>query len=621
LGEIEAQLTRASEVEEAVVVVREELLGDKRLVAYVVGEASAEKLRAHLKTVLPEYMVPSAFVSLDALPLTSSGKVDRKSLPAPDGQLLGAKEYEAPQGHIESTLAHIWQEVLGAQQMGRHDNFFEVGGHSLKAIQVVNRANQSAMKITVAQMFEHPTVAELARVTTASEAKLAAQQSGDFPLTPVMLTALRIHPNRILQNIAGTTFECRKRLNPGLLEQTLRHLMANHDALRLRVCKTEQGWRQRAVSLDEIPPGAIVESRDLSAVPPADLDTVLKEIRQALIDDLDLAKPVLLRIALCELGSGQAQRLIFAIHHVAFDVLSMDVLYEDLWATYARLESGQSPLSSRRPASFMDWVSQMNSFAHSDAALPEVEYWRSTLSRFRESQVRPTVPPEAAAHYKPVSLSMSESETQELLHHATRTLRAQAEELLLTAICVAYSKVHGPGPQLIELTRHGRASGIGGIDVSRTVGWFSCEVPVALDTTTAVDLLHAVNLTKQQLRAIPHDGVGYGIARHLVPGDPLHGLPEPMVGLNYQGEGGGSNAGHLTVMDTSHSELVLQTAKRPGMLNVMGFVAAGQLQLFWPYDPQFHCAEQVRMLADTCATLLREIVRMSKEPAIEPAVA
>ncbi|MCA1371931.1 non-ribosomal peptide synthetase, partial [Bradyrhizobium sp. BRP14] len=173
-GEIAARLCEHERVREAVVVARDDRAGDKRLVAYVVakttdgsdeadGAALAAALRAHLGGLLPDYMVPSAFVRLSALPLTPNGKLDRKALPAPEDDAYVRRTYEAPRGEVETLLAGIWQELLGIERVGRHDNFFELGGHSLLAVRLLARLTQAlAVELPLATLFANPTLADLA---------------------------------------------------------------------------------------------------------------------------------------------------------------------------------------------------------------------------------------------------------------------------------------------------------------------------------------------------------------------------------------------------------------------------------------------------------------------------
>jgi acyl carrier protein len=175
LGEIEARLAEYPNIQEAVVIAREDVAGDKRLVAYYTAKEAveesvnavvmdAEALRTHLSSLLPDYMVPAAYVRMERLPLTPNGKLDRKGLPAPESDAYGVREYEAPQGEIETQLAAIWAELLKAKNIGRRDNFFALGGHSLLVIRVVSSVRSSlGVELAIQTVFEAPSVAELAK--------------------------------------------------------------------------------------------------------------------------------------------------------------------------------------------------------------------------------------------------------------------------------------------------------------------------------------------------------------------------------------------------------------------------------------------------------------------------
>jgi aryl carrier-like protein len=165
-GEIEARLGEHPAVREAVVVVREDAAGDRRLMAYYAGDAivEAEALRRHLSERLPGHMVPAAFVRLEALPLTPSGKLDRKALPAPEGDAYARRGYEATVGETEQALAEIWSELLGVERVGRWDNFFEIGGHSLLIVKLLERMRRRGLHAEVGALFTRPTIAGLAEV-------------------------------------------------------------------------------------------------------------------------------------------------------------------------------------------------------------------------------------------------------------------------------------------------------------------------------------------------------------------------------------------------------------------------------------------------------------------------
>jgi amino acid adenylation domain-containing protein len=208
-GEIEARLLEHPGVREAVVLVREDTPGDKRLVAYLVGDetAAAEALRAHLAERLPEYMVPAAYVRLERFPLSPNGKLDRPALPAPEGDAYASREYEAPVGETETALAEIWSEVLGIDRVGRHDGFFELGGHSLLVVRVVARMRQRGLHVEVRAVFTAPTLAALAAEVGGESAELEVPAngipSGCARITPEMLPLVSLEQAEIDAVVAG----------------------------------------------------------------------------------------------------------------------------------------------------------------------------------------------------------------------------------------------------------------------------------------------------------------------------------------------------------------------------------------------------------------------------------
>src|SRR5688572_9579014 len=183
LGEIEARLAEHPGVRAPVVLVREDAPGDRRLAAYYLGDepVAVDALKAHLSDRLPGYMVPAAYVWMERLPLTPNGKVDRKALPAPEGDACAAREYEAPVGETEQAVAAIWAELLGAERVGRGDDFFELGGHSLLAVRVVSRVRQAlGVEALPGDVFERPVLADFARgLQTAARAEAASIERVD----------------------------------------------------------------------------------------------------------------------------------------------------------------------------------------------------------------------------------------------------------------------------------------------------------------------------------------------------------------------------------------------------------------------------------------------------------
>ncbi|HST57443.1 MAG TPA: amino acid adenylation domain-containing protein, partial [Longimicrobium sp.] len=350
LGEIESVLRAYESVTDCVVVARADA-GETRLVAYIVGEAEAEALRAHVRRSLPEYMVPSAFVTLDALPLTANGKLDRKALPAPE---LGSTEGQsaAPGTPTEEVLAEVWAEVLRLERVGVDDNFFELGGHSLMAIRVVSRIRAVfGVELPLRALFEGPTVAELAgRVEELRRAGLPllapvvpAERTGALPLSFAQerLWFLdRLDPGSATYNIS-MAHRLGGALNVHAFERALGEIVRRHESLRTVFAEVDGAPVQVVVSFG----GFDLPVWDLSGLDEVDREAAVRqradeESRRA----FDLSAGPLFRAGLLRLG-GEEHVLLLSMHHIVSDGWSLGVLFRELSALYAAyLGGGESPL-------------------------------------------------------------------------------------------------------------------------------------------------------------------------------------------------------------------------------------------------------------------------------------
>ncbi len=338
LGEIEALLAEHPGVREAAVTVRDDGAA-ARLVGYVVGTLSendedteADLLR-FLEPRLPAYMVPSAFVTLPALPRTPSGKVDRRALPAPERR---ARTFQAPATAVERDLAEVWAEVLRLPEVGADDNFFALGGDSILSIQVVARAARRGIRITPRQVFEHQTIAGLAAVAGLAGTGAEIPQgpvTGPVPLTPIQRRFLGVDPDGPVDpgHFAQSVLLSVKGVSPRDVESALAVLAVHHDALRLRFVRELQGWKQWNAAPAEAPPawGQI----DLSGLPKERLkEGTTGELTRATASaqaGMDLAAGPTLRGLWLDLSGGES-RLFLAAHHLVVDGVSWRILLEDL---------------------------------------------------------------------------------------------------------------------------------------------------------------------------------------------------------------------------------------------------------------------------------------------------
>ncbi|MBD0390025.1 MAG: amino acid adenylation domain-containing protein, partial [Nostoc sp. C3-bin3] len=358
LGEIEALLSQHPAVSETVVVVREDIPGNKRLVAYIVanGILQSSDIRNFLKDKLPDYMIPSAFVQLDVLPLTPNGKIDRRALPAPaPSNLELANTFVAPCTLVESKLAQIWAEVLRVEQVGIYDNFFELGGDSILTIQIVAKANQAGLRLTAKQLFQYQNIAELASVCLTTEKTTQAEQglvTGLVPLTPIQHWFFRQNLLESHHYNQAVLLEAQQAIAPDILRQSIQHLYIHHDALRLRFEQTNSGWQQVIVP----PESEVTLTRcDFSTLLAAEQQPAIEAAATKLQASFDLSSGLLIQVALFDLGIHQASRLLIIIHHLAVDGVSWRILLEDLQTVYQQLSQGKTVNLPAKTTSFKQW--------------------------------------------------------------------------------------------------------------------------------------------------------------------------------------------------------------------------------------------------------------------------
>src|SRR2546429_4706494 len=379
LGEIESALLNPPEVAEAVVVAREDEPGRKRLVAYLVAAAGSAvptvaDLRAYLARTLPDYMVPSAFVVLDELPLSPNGKLDRRALPAPDLSAVAGAGYVAPRTDAEWTLAGIWAEVLGVDQVGVEDNFFELGGDSILSIQVVSRARAAGLSLMPRDLFVHQSVASLA-ANLGDGLPVAAEQGpvvGAVPLTPIQrwfFATQATAPEHFDQSV---TVELAEDLDADALRAALAALVEHHDALRMRFGQTDGAWHQHNAAVEA---GGELERHDLSAAEAGVQRGAMEDVAARTHAGFDLGGGPLIRAVLFDLGASQRPVLLLAVHHLVVDGVSWRILLEDLEVAYRQASGGPAVHLPAKTSSFRDWALRLVDHVSSGGLDDQLDWW------------------------------------------------------------------------------------------------------------------------------------------------------------------------------------------------------------------------------------------------------
>ncbi|WP_416212830.1 amino acid adenylation domain-containing protein, partial [Nostoc sp. LEGE 12450] len=392
LGEIEAVLSQHKDVQANCVIAREDNRGDKRLVAYIVPQKeqtpTVSVLRNFFKEKLPDYMVPSAFVTLDSLPLTPNGKIDRRALPAPEPSSELSENYVAPRTPLEEILAQIWVQVLKVELVGRHDNFFELGGHSLLATQLISRVRSSLkVELPLRSLFATPTIAQLAPLIQQlqqQDLELAAPpilrraNNAEIPLSYAQQRLWfldQFEPNSSFYNIpiglrlVGT-------LNITALEQSLIEIIHRHEALRTnfvtvdgkpsQIIQTATNWSVAVVDLQHLS----ISEQEITAQ---------KLVQQQALLPFDLADEALFRATLIVLSQTE-QWLLVCMHHIVSDGWSIGVFVQELQALYNAYSQGQpSPLTSL-PIQYADFALWQRQWLQGEVLNSQLSYWKQQLA-------------------------------------------------------------------------------------------------------------------------------------------------------------------------------------------------------------------------------------------------
>ncbi|MCU1609090.1 MAG: putative non-ribosomal peptide synthetase, partial [Pseudonocardiales bacterium] len=575
-GEIETALATHPDVAQAVVIARQDhpgQPGNKRLVGYVVPVADrvvdTDALREFLRQRLPDFMVPAAFVALDTMPITPNGKLDRAALPAPEITVAESRrEPRTPQEHI---LCAVFAEVLGLSRVGIDDDFFALGGDSIISIQLVSRARAAGVDFTVRDLFEHHTVAGLAGITAdlgAVAVEDAAAGIGVVAPTPILCWLAqrggpvdRFSQSMLLEVPAGLGVE--------RMVAALTVVLDHHDALRSRLRHPSAGAAGEGWALEVAPAGAVAADGLVSRVDVADLDAdglraMINLAARAAADRLAPESGVMVQLVWFDAGPIVPGRLLVLVHHLVIDGVSWRILLPDLVAAWKAITAGHGPELQPVGTSLRRWSQHLRVQAQDPRRLAEMQIWTQILNTpdpvLTDRVLDPTR--DVAGTARQLTLTLPPDITVPLLTRVPAAFHGGINDVLLTALALAlaqWRRRHGRGQHsavLIDVEGHGREEITDGVDLSRTVGWFTTVFPVRLDPGPlswdelrggGPALGQAIKWVKEQLRMFPDHGIGFGLLRYLNShtGPQLAALPIPQIGFNYLGRFSAAAAGGI----------------------------------------------------------------------------
>jgi amino acid adenylation domain-containing protein/non-ribosomal peptide synthase protein (TIGR01720 family) len=610
-AEIETAIMAHPAVRSAAVAARAGPAGRRRLVGYIVGSATAAELRGWLADRLPAPLVPGLFVTMRDLPRTSSGKLDRAALPTPQQPSTPAPAHPAPPPEpfatpAEGTVAEIFADVLGRSHVAPADNFFDLGGDSILAIQIVSRARRAGLHLTPRQLFQHQTARELAAHARVLTRAPATPVAGGARLTPIqhwLLAQPLANPHHINQAVM---LQPARRLDPALTRAAVTALAAHHDALRLRFARRSRGWCQWHAPADVN--AAAVDSGRLGSLP----DTTAR-----IQEGLNLHAGPLLRAAFLDGGGPPADRLLLVAHHLVVDAVSWRILLDDLETAYVQLERGLAVDLPDKTTSFQAWAERIAE--HARTLGTDTSAWpRAAFAAAPPLPVDVPAVENTVATANSLIMTLDAELTHALLNEVPGAFGARIEVSLLCGIGRALARWTGAAVNLVDVEAHGRDETLGGLDLSRTVGWFTAIAPVPLHAGSRADPGEWLGAAAGSLAGITRQAIDFGALRWLSP-DPavrrrLAALPVPQVKCNYLGHVDrllGRSA--LFTLAPEAAEPTADPANvRTHLIEVDAMVAGGTLRIELTYGAR-HRRETIAALAGEMEGALIAISDAAKE--------
>ncbi|MDJ0732653.1 MAG: amino acid adenylation domain-containing protein [Nostocaceae cyanobacterium] len=627
LGEIEAALAAIPQVSETLVITYSQSEDDKRLVAYVVpGGVSLEpsQLRTSLKESLPDYMIPAAFVILEEMPLTAQGKIDRKALPAPDWSHGAARRsLVLPESPQEKVICQVWEQVLGIDAVGVEDNYFELGGDSILALQVVTQMRRQGWEVKVKDIFAQQSVKDLALVINRLEsvAPVAEDVRGEVPLVPIQKWFFDLNlanPNHWNQAVL---LEVNQSVDVAVIEKAIRTVCLHHDVFRLRFQQQGDGWRQfyseAGVENDW---GLLWETIDLREKKREEQDVAMGLHCDRLQGSLDLSNGPLAGAILFQLGEKRASRLLIVIHHLIVDGVSFRIFLEDLGDAI----EGRSLAPST--SSWQRWSNFLQSFVYSKAIQEEEKFW---LAMIKDTQFQLPLDfgdrtSNLESSVRTIALELTEGDTNILLTEAHKAYHTSVEELLVAALSRTIANWTGGEVLQVMMESHGREELSNDVQLSRTLGWFTSLYPLRVDVSLCDDYETLLIRVKEQMRAVPRRGLGYGLLRYLQDQEGSDELTIKSAGdisFNYLGQvrsGDGKGNDLLRLVENEDMGYLHDPqGLRPHVLDVIAIVVAGKLQINWLYSSDLHHPETIARWGEDFRQNLLGILRHCTQPGVE----
>jgi amino acid adenylation domain-containing protein len=624
LGEIESVLASHPAVKESVVSVREAVSGSQQLIAYLVlGDKKTiiSELRQFAIEKLPSYMVPSAFVVLDTLPLNPNGKVDRKALPLPnESDSKPAKTYVVPRAPLEIMLAKIWSDVLGVEKIGVEDDFFELGGYSLLAIQAVNETNkQMGYKcLSLTKFLKYPSIAKLSSTIGSSEQKnpeptLLIDKMPLLPYQKWVFHQSRIPPELF---ILWVLKKIRTGIKPTMISDALQHIIERHDALRFRVKKINDEFHG-VIAREE--KREILKSVDLSAYHGVEQVSKIEAIAAKAQMELNMFDGPVMNAVFFNLGETNEvdNRLLLVFHHIVVDDISIKIILEELEEYLNHRIQGEEIKLPPKTSTIMNWAVHLMDYARSSALIDDLRYWLNIPLKLVAE-----LPPDfvdSRGDYEDADATLEMSLPKELTKDLFATLprhhNIQAINVLVGGILNSLLDWTGQSKHLLAITMHGRDPIFEDADISRTVGFFTNSVMVYFDLENAKKTMEILSSVERNLSLLPKRKIAFMTGRFLIDdkntSDSLDSIEDKTrITLNFLGVDHQSNS--FTLLSPAQEKIKIGGRfTRTTHIGVYAWIdsVTGELKTSWLFSTKYYESKTIEKLATGFIDFLAEVIK------------
>lgn len=590
--EIAAQLLRSPHVTDCVVLVKEEK-DDRYLVAYYVSENKVEDkvLREFLQELLPGYMIPLVFIYQKSFSYTALGKLNIKLLP--EIKARSGKDFLAPGTLSEILLVKVWADVLKLDRISLNDNFFAIGGDSIKSIQVCSRVHQLGFTLSVQDIFSSQNISELALklvpITKISEQGKVVGKSGLSPIQKWFFSAGLSNRNHFNQSLV---FDFSHQLEVTLLNNIFKKLSEHHDALRTAFRTTDSHMAQ--ILLDEVP----IKLTHITVDVADELAVKVEHMANLLQSSMDIEAGIVMQIGLINHNLGA--KLIIVIHHLVIDGVSWRILIED-FNSLLQLELAKQPLNlPLKTEAFIHWPAILSKYSYSQMAVRGAKYWADSLKQ--DYSVLPVQFPEnqnTVFDSVTESVVLSQKHTQMALKTANRLFNTKINDILLTALSTALCKVFNEMDLLVDIETHGREDLLNDENINRTLGWFTTFYPVALPCRHADALTH-LKIVKEEIRKVPNNGIDFLLLKYADNEDRMpNGWKEIRSGICFNFLGNFDSENEYKSFELSQSDghkNISPLELRFYELEFLGKIINGQLHLEICYGGKRFTQETINLL-------------------------